>query len=121
MFVLLRYAEVVSKSRQPVLITGETGVGKELVAKAVHSMSGLRGGFVCINIAGLDDLMFSDTLFGHCKGAYTGAHSDRDGLIMKATNGTITIAYPAAPLASRRSTSEANTAAPYGMASSLKS
>jgi DNA-binding NtrC family response regulator len=89
MFVLLRYAEVVSKSRQPVLITGETGVGKELVAKAVHSMSGLGGGFVCINIAGLDDLMFSDTLFGHCKGAYTGAQSDRDGLIMKAANGTI--------------------------------
>jgi DNA-binding NtrC family response regulator len=89
MFALLRYAEVVSKSRQPVLITGETGVGKELVAKSVHTMSGLKGGFVCINIAGLDDLMFSDTLFGHCKGAYTGAHSDRDGLIMKAAKGTI--------------------------------
>jgi len=89
MLALLRYAEVVSKSHQPVLITGETGVGKELVAKEVHTMSGLKGGFVCINIAGLDDLMFSDTLFGHCKGAYTGAQSDRDGLIMKAANGTI--------------------------------
>jgi len=89
MVALLRYAEVVSKSRQPVLITGETGVGKELVAKAVHAMSGLQGGFISINIAGLDDLMFSDTLFGHCRGAYTGAHGDRDGLIMKAANGTI--------------------------------
>lgn len=89
MLALLRHAEVVSQSRQPVLITGETGVGKELVAKAVHTMSGLKGNFVSINIAGLDDLMFSDTLFGHCKGAYTGAHGDRDGLILKAAYGTI--------------------------------
>jgi len=86
---LLRYVEVVSKSRQPVLISGETGVGKELVAKAVHSLSGLRGGFVSINIAGLDDQMFSDTLFGHRKGAFTGAINDREGLIMKADGGTI--------------------------------
>jgi DNA-binding NtrC family response regulator len=86
---LLRYVEVVSKSRQPVLISGETGVGKELVAKAVHTLSGLQGGFVSINIAGLDDQMFSDTLFGHRKGAFTGAIGDRDGLIMKADSGTI--------------------------------
>lgn len=89
MLTLLRYVEVVSKSGQAVLITGETGVGKELVAKAVHTLSGLKGGFVCINVAGLDDQMFSDTLFGHHRGAYTGALNDRDGLIMKADNGTI--------------------------------
>lgn len=89
MLTLLRYVEVVSKSRQPVLISGETGVGKELVAKAVHTLSGLKGGFVNINIAGLDDQMFSDTLFGHRRGAFTGALNDRDGLIMKASNGTI--------------------------------
>ncbi|MDD2541222.1 MAG: sigma 54-interacting transcriptional regulator, partial [Desulfuromonadaceae bacterium] len=76
-------------SRQPVLISGETGVGKELVARAVHTLSGLKGAFVSINIAGLDDQMFSDTLFGHRRGAFTGALSDRDGLIMKAANGTI--------------------------------
>jgi DNA-binding NtrC family response regulator len=89
MKTLLSYVEVVSKSRQPVLITGETGVGKELVARAVHTLSGLRGSFVCINIAGLDDQMFSDTLFGHRRGSFTGALGDRDGLIMKAANGTI--------------------------------
>jgi len=89
MISILRYAEVVAKSRQPVLISGETGVGKELVARAVHTLSGLKGGFVSINIAGLDDQMFSDTLFGHRRGAFTGALGDRDGLIMKAANGTI--------------------------------
>jgi len=89
MISILRYAEVVAKSRQPVLISGETGVGKELIARAVHSLSGQKGGFVSINIAGLDDQMFSDTLFGHRRGAFTGALGDRDGLIMKAANGTI--------------------------------
>ncbi|MDD2273988.1 MAG: sigma-54 dependent transcriptional regulator [Desulfuromonadaceae bacterium] len=89
MLTLLSYVEVVSKSRQPVLITGETGVGKELVARAVHTLSGLKGGFTSINIAGLDDQMFSDTLFGHRRGAFTGALNDRDGLIMKAAKGTI--------------------------------
>jgi len=89
MLKLLRYVEVISKSRQPVLVSGETGVGKELVAQAVHTLSGQKGGFVSINIAGLDDQMFSDTLFGHRRGAFTGALNDRDGLIMKAANGTI--------------------------------
>lgn len=89
MLALLRYVNVVAKSRQPVLISGETGVGKELVAQAVHTLSGLKGGFVSINIAGLDDQMFSDTLFGHRRGAFTGALNDRAGLIMKAADGTI--------------------------------
>jgi DNA-binding NtrC family response regulator len=85
----LQYVGVVAKSTQPVLVAGETGVGKELVARAVHTLSGLKGGFVSINIAGLDDQMFSDTLFGHRRGAFTGALNDREGLIMKAANGTI--------------------------------
>ncbi len=89
MLSILRYVNVVAKSRQPVLISGETGVGKELFAKAVHTLSGLKGNFVCINIAGLDDQLFSDTLFGHRRGAFTGAMNDREGLIMKAANGTI--------------------------------
>lgn len=89
MLALLRYVNVIAKSVQPVLITGETGVGKELVAKAVHTLSGRTGGFISINIAGLDDQMFSDTLFGHRRGSFTGALSDRDGLIMKAASGTI--------------------------------
>jgi DNA-binding NtrC family response regulator len=83
------YLESVAPSRQPVLITGETGTGKELIARAVHTLSGLSGPFVAINLAGLDDTMFSDTLFGHQRGAYTGADRVRDGLIRQASGGTL--------------------------------
>lgn len=83
------YLESVASSRQPVLITGETGVGKELVARAVHDLSGRSGPFVAINLAGLDDTMFSDTLFGHQRGAFTGAERTREGLIRQAAGGTL--------------------------------
>ena len=86
---IFQYTEVVARSPQPVLITGETGVGKELFAHAIHTISKVRGMFVSINVAGLDDAMFSDTLFGHKKGAFTGADQYRDGLICKAANGTL--------------------------------
>jgi DNA-binding NtrC family response regulator len=83
------YLESVAPSRQPVLITGETGTGKELIARAAHTLSGLDGPFVAINLAGLDDSMFSDTLFGHLRGAFTGADSVREGLIRQAAGGTL--------------------------------
>lgn len=86
---IFQYSEIVACSPQAVLITGETGVGKELFAHAIHRISGVRGMFVSINVAGLDDAMFSDTLFGHKKGAFTGADQYRDGLISKAANGTL--------------------------------
>ncbi len=86
---IFQYTEVVACSPQAVLITGETGVGKELFAKAIHRISGVRGQFVTINVAGLDDAMFSDTLFGHKKGAFTGADQYRDGLVSKAAMGTL--------------------------------
>lgn len=86
---ILQYSEIVAGSSQPVLITGETGVGKELFAKAIHRISGVKGQFVCVNVAGLDDAMFSDTLFGHKKGAFTGADQYRDGLVSKADKGTL--------------------------------
>lgn len=86
---LFKYIEVISKTEQPVLLTGETGTGKELVAKAIHKISGKRGEFVAVNVAGLDDTMFSDSLFGHRKGAFTGAISNREGLISKAKGGTL--------------------------------
>jgi DNA-binding NtrC family response regulator len=89
MRAVFRYVEAVSGSSEPVLIMGETGVGKELIARAIHKISGVKGELVAVNAAGLDDTMFSDTLFGHKKGAFTGAHSDRDGLIVKAKGGTI--------------------------------
>ncbi|HOX86954.1 MAG TPA: sigma-54 dependent transcriptional regulator [bacterium] len=86
---IFQYAEAVAATPLPVLITGETGVGKELIAKAVHAASGRTGQFVAVNVAGIDDTLFSDTLFGHRRGAFTGAESDRKGLIEQATDGTL--------------------------------
>jgi DNA-binding NtrC family response regulator len=86
---IFQYIEAIAGSVGPVMITGETGVGKELIARAIHTLSGLKGDFVAVNIAGLDDTVFSDTLFGHKKGAYTGAEQAREGLIVKASGGTL--------------------------------
>ncbi len=86
---IFQYVEAISSSPRPVLITGETGVGKELVAKAVHALSRRKGDFIPVNVAGLDDNVFADTLFGHKKGAYTGADQARSGLIEKASGGTL--------------------------------
>ena len=89
MLAVCSYIEAVAPSLQPVLITGETGTGKELVAQALHRLSGRAGELVAVNAAGLDDTMFADTLFGHRKGAFTGADSDRAGLVEKAAGGTL--------------------------------
>lgn len=89
MLQIFMYMEAVAPSCQPVLITGETGTGKELFAKAMHDLSGRVGEFVAVNVAGLDDTMFSDTLFGHEKGAFTGAERQRNGMIARAENGTL--------------------------------
>jgi PAS domain S-box-containing protein len=89
MRAIFQYIESVAKSVNPVFMTGETGVGKELLARSVHQASGLKGEYVAVNIAGLDDNVFSDTLFGHRKGAYTGADKDREGLIVRAKGGTL--------------------------------
>jgi DNA-binding NtrC family response regulator len=86
---IFQYIEVVARSSRPVLITGESGTGKELVARAIHRLSGCRGELVSVNLAGLDDAMFSDTLFGHRKGAFTGADQAREGLIVRAAGGVI--------------------------------
>lgn len=89
MIDIFRYVEAIADSRHPVLVTGETGVGKELIAKALHTISGRKGEFVAINVAGLDDTMFSDALFGHERGAFTGADHRRGGIIAQAANGTL--------------------------------
>jgi DNA-binding NtrC family response regulator len=89
MRAIFQYVEVVASSQQPIMITGETGTGKELIARVIHDLSGSRGEFVAVNVAGLDDAMFSDTLFGHKKGAFTGADQPREGLIARAANGTL--------------------------------
>ncbi len=89
MLGLFQYIDSVSTSGQPVLILGETGSGKELIARAVHDASRVEGEFVAVDVSGLDDTLFSDSLFGHEKGAYTGAIKQRSGLIEKAHNGTL--------------------------------
>ncbi len=89
MQAVFRYLEAIAPSPRPVLVTGESGTGKELVARAIHGLSGRPGEIVAVNVAGLDDTVFSDTLFGHAKGAYTGADRSRDGLITTAGEGTL--------------------------------
>ncbi|WP_020675034.1 sigma-54-dependent transcriptional regulator [Geopsychrobacter electrodiphilus] len=86
---IFQYIEAIAPSGQPVLILGETGSGKELLSRAIHEVSGLPGEFVAVDVSGLDDALFSDTLFGHEKGAYTGAGGVRSGLLEKARGGTI--------------------------------
>lgn len=86
---IFQYIEAISSSPQPILITGETGVGKELVAKAIHQLSQRKGTFVPVNVAGLDDNVFADSLFGHRKGAFTGADQVRSGLVEQASGGTL--------------------------------
>ena len=89
MFAIFSYLEAIACSPQPVLIGGESGTGKELLAAATHRLSGSSGKLVTVNVAGLDDTVFSDTLFGHVRGAFTGADSTRRGMVEEAQHGTL--------------------------------
>jgi two-component system response regulator HydG len=83
--------ERVSKSTLPVLVRGETGTGKELVARAIHRRSRRSGPFVSENCAALADSLLEAELFGHEEGAFTGATTARDGLFARANGGTLFI------------------------------
>jgi DNA-binding NtrC family response regulator len=72
-----------------VLITGESGVGKDIVARIIHERSGRRGPFVPINCAGLPDSLLESELFGHMRGSFTGAYQDKRGWLDQAQDGTI--------------------------------
>lgn len=89
MIAIMQYLEAIAVASEPVLITGETGTGKELLAQAVHKISERKGHFVPVNVSGLDDQMFADTLFGHVKGAFSGADQRREGLLAQAAGGTL--------------------------------
>ncbi len=87
---LLHEAELHANSNIPVLITGETGCGKELMARAVHMSSNRAGGpFVAVNMLSLSPTLFESEFFGHVKGAFTGADRDKPGYLAKANGGTL--------------------------------
>lgn len=79
----------VAPTNLPVLIQGETGVGKELVAQAIHQASGRPGALVAFNVCALSDSMFEDALFGHVRGAFTGASGETRGYLGEAHRGTL--------------------------------
>lgn len=90
METLLSELELVAESDASVLICGESGSGKEVVARAIHRASPRRDGpFVAINCAAVPAELLESELFGYRKGAFTGADSDRDGLFVQARGGTV--------------------------------
>lgn len=89
MIAIFHYIESLKETKFPILITGETGVGKDLLAQSIHQISGRKGKFVATNVAGVDDHFFSDVLFGHKMGSYTNANTAREGLVKVAAEGTL--------------------------------
>jgi DNA-binding NtrC family response regulator len=87
---MLELIQRAAPSETTVLLLGETGTGKELVAQAVHEQSGRRDGpFVPVECSGLTETLFESELFGHEKGAFTGANSRKIGLVESARGGTL--------------------------------
>jgi sigma-54 dependent transcriptional regulator, acetoin dehydrogenase operon transcriptional activator AcoR len=82
-------ATAVAPSRVPVLIVGESGTGKEVMARAIHGLSGRRGPLVPINCGGIPSNLVEGELFGHKKGAFSGADQDRLGLVRASDGGTL--------------------------------
>jgi two-component system NtrC family response regulator len=86
---LLDVVERVAPTSSTLLLQGETGTGKELIARAIHQRSGRKGRFVAVNCGAIPSELLDSELFGHVRGAFTGAHVARSGLFACADNGTI--------------------------------
>jgi DNA-binding NtrC family response regulator len=86
-----RFAQIarIAPSAVPVLVRGETGTGKEVMARAMHEASGRRGPFVAVNCGALPRDLIESELFGHRRGAFSGANEDREGLVRRADHGTL--------------------------------
>ena len=86
---VLKLVHTAARADSPVLISGETGTGKELIAKALHSESGRKGQFLAINCSAITAGLLESELFGHKKGAFTGADREKQGLFSIASDGTL--------------------------------
>jgi len=86
---VLDVIERVAATSSTLLLQGETGTGKELIARALHQRSGRNGQFVAVNCGAIPSELLDSELFGHIRGAFTGAHMSRSGLFVCADNGTI--------------------------------
>ncbi len=86
---ILKLVKTAAKAESPILISGETGTGKELIAKALHSESGRKGQFLAINCSAITSGLLESELFGHKKGAFTGADREKQGLFSIASGGTL--------------------------------
>ena len=90
MQAVYRMTRQVAPSSATVLLTGETGTGKELIARALHELSGrATGPFVRVNCGALSESLLESELFGHVKGAFTSAHENRTGRFEAAHGGTV--------------------------------
>jgi DNA-binding NtrC family response regulator len=90
MQALYRMIEQAARSKATVFITGESGTGKELCAEAIHKRSDRRGGpFIALNCAAIPKDLIESEIFGHVKGAFTGATADREGAASRADGGTL--------------------------------
>jgi DNA-binding NtrC family response regulator len=86
---VLEVIERVAPTSSTLLLYGETGTGKELIARAIHQRSGRTGRFVAVNCGAIPSELLDSELFGHVRGAFTGANTSRDGLFVSADSGTI--------------------------------
>ena len=90
MLMLYEMIKIVSQTTTNILVTGESGTGKELIAKAIHNNGPLKNSpFVIVNCGAMPENLIESELFGHKKGSFTGAISDKEGLFETANNGTI--------------------------------
>lgn len=85
----MRLVERYAAASAPVLVTGETGTGKDVIAQAIHALSARTGEFVVVNCSGIAETLLESELFGHVAGAFTGATRDRLGCLLLAHEGTL--------------------------------